>query len=182
MDHHGQQQPQGAHHDVAFAAGYPFASVVTSGPPFFCGLHRLSVNDGRAGSSFPTSSLPNPRPQGFFNAFPGAVIPPVAKVPPHSSPRRQVVRHHPPGYAATQHVQNAVHCLTYVGDPGMAFGGVRRRQGRQFLPLRIGQITGIKFPTHSPSVTSIPFLCQQQPPSVQLIITHPLRRLSRITM
>ena len=34
MNHHGQQQSHGVHHDVPLASGYPFASVVTPRPPF----------------------------------------------------------------------------------------------------------------------------------------------------
>ena len=63
--------------------------------------------------------------------------------------------HHPPGNPATQHVQDAVDHLAQVRAPGMAPNGVRRQQGRQFLPLGIGQIAGTRFSAHAASVTSI---------------------------
>ena len=46
--------------------------------------------------------------------------------------------HQSPGYAAAQHVQDAVDHLTQVCGSGMASGGVGRQQGSQFVPLGIG--------------------------------------------
>ena len=61
---------------------------------------------------------------------------------------------HPPGYAAAQHVQDAVYHLPESGGSGMASFRVGRRQGNQFLPLGIGQVDGIRFSAHVASVTT----------------------------
>ena len=72
----------------------------------------------------------------------------------------------PPGYADAQHVQDAVDHLTQVRGPGIASGGVVRQEGSQFLPLGVGQITGIRFSAHATSVTTIP--CSPREPTVHL--------------
>ena len=143
--------------------------------PFFRGLHRPAVNDGRAGRSLPSRRFPNPLPQGPFNPLPSAVIPPVAEVPPHRPPWWEVVGQHPPGDATTQHVQDAVDHLAQVCGPGMASGGVGRQQRLQLLPLSIGQIAGMRFSIHATSVTGAPFSSQERPIQVSPIVTHPLR-------
>ena len=148
--------------------------------PFFRGLHRLAVNysrirDGSAGGGFPSGGFPNPDPQCFLNPLPSPVFPPLAETPPHRAPEGQVVGHHPPDYAASQHVQDAVDYLPQVRGSGRASLGVRRQQGSQFLPLGIGQIAGIRFSAHASSVTAIPFSSQEQPAHLFAIATHPLR-------
>ena len=59
--------------------------------PFFRGLHRLAIDDRRAGRSLSPSHFPNPDPQGFLNPFPGPVISPLPEVPPDRAPRWQVM-------------------------------------------------------------------------------------------
>ena len=96
------------------------------------------------------------------------------EVPPDCAPGRQVMGHQTPGYAAAQHVQDAVDHLTQVCGPGMASPGVGRQQGSQFLPLGVGEIAGIRFSAHAPSVTSTPSSPQEPTLRVSPIVTHPL--------
>ena len=169
-----------------FAFGHPFASVVAPRLPFSVVFtdwlsmmaalgvashpaasrtraRRASHNDLAARQ---TRQLPNSRTQGFLHSFPSAVIPPVAEVPPHRAPRRQIMGQHPPGYAAAQHLQDAVDYLPQVSGPGMAFPGVRWQQRSQFFPLGVGQIAGIRFSTHATSVTSILSSPREQTPHI----------------
>ena len=43
--------------------------------PFFRGLHRLAVDDRRAGRSLSSRRFPNPGSQGILNPLPSTVIP-----------------------------------------------------------------------------------------------------------
>ncbi len=85
MNHRCQQQAHGIHHDVAFASGFPLASIVTA-RPLFPWFSPTGVNDGRAGSNSPPSGPPDQGPEGSVHRFPGAIISPVAEVPPHRTP------------------------------------------------------------------------------------------------
>ena len=103
--------------------------------PFFRGLHRLAVDDGRAGRGFPSGGFPNPGTQGLPYPLPSPIISPLPKVPPDRAPRWQVVGHQPPGYAAPQHVQDAVDHFPQVHGSGMPQGRVGCAAGALALPI-----------------------------------------------
>ena len=65
--------------------------------PFFRGLHRLTVDDGRAGTGLATLSLAQLGVQDAMYPLPGAITTPGTEVMEHDAPRRQVVGQHPPG-------------------------------------------------------------------------------------
>ena len=162
MNHHGQQQSHGVHHDVPLASGYPFASVVTPRPPFsvvftdwLSMIAALGVASRPATSRTRTrkasstrSQVPSSRhfrkyhqtvPQGGRSwGISRQGMPPRSTYRmPLTTSRRSVVL-------------------------GMASFGVGRQQGSQFGPLGIGQIAGIRFSAHAPSVTTIPSSPQEQ--------------------
>ena len=106
----------------------PFYLRHSRAAPFFSGLHRLAVYDGRAGRGLSARRFPHPGPQGRLHSFPGPVIPPFAGVPPDRAPGWQVMGHQPPGYATAQHVENPVDHLprsVVLGWPLVVSGGSR---------------------------------------------------------
>ena len=92
----------------------PFCLRHSREAPFFRGFHRLAVDDGPARGGIPSLALPDHGAQCLLHPLPSAVFAPFPEVPPDSAPRRQVMGHHSPGYAATQNVQYAVNHLPQV--------------------------------------------------------------------
>ena len=151
-----QVQPaEGALHDPppAAAPGYP-PRCGACGPspscprrnlwaPFFRGLHRLAVDDGRAGTGLATLSLAQLGVQDVMYPLPGAITTPGTEVMEHDAPRRQVVGQHPPGATSAQHVADGVDDLpTGVGDGSAARFG-RWQQGLEQLPFSVAEVAGI---------------------------------------
>ena len=152
--------------------------------PFFRGLHRLAVNDGRAGGGLPSCGFPNPNPQGFLHPFPRPVIPPLPKVPPHRAPRRQIMGQSASADQGMPPRNTYSTPLTTSRRAGAGDGPERCRAatrepipptGRRFRLWR----TGIRFPTHAVSVTSIPLSSQEPAAQVWPIVTHPLNSARR---
>ena len=120
--------------------------------PFFSGLHRLAVDDGRAGCGLSACCFPNLGPQGLFYPLPCLVISPVAEVPSDRAPRWQVVRQQTPGTTGAQHVPDGIHHLPAGVLGGPATRLHRRNQGFQNLPLGLRQIRGINCSAHASSL------------------------------
>ena len=88
--------------------------------PLFRGLHRLAVDDGGAGCCLPSFGPSDQGTQCLLNPLPGSLTAPFPKVPPNRAPRGQVMGHHAPGYATTQHVQYAVYNFPQVHGARMS--------------------------------------------------------------
>ena len=86
----------------------PFCLRHSLEAPFFRGFYRLAVDDGPAGGGIPSLALPDHGAQCLLHPLPSAVFAPFPEIPPDCAPRRQVMGHHSPGYAAAQNVQYAV--------------------------------------------------------------------------
>ena len=156
MNHHGQQQSHGVHHDVPLASGYPFASVVTPRPPFSVVFADwLSMIAALGVASRPATSRTRTRKASSTRS----------QVPSsrHFRKYHQTVPQGGRSWGISR--QGMPPCSTYrmplttsrrsvvLGWPLVVSGG---RQGSQFVPLGIGQIAGVTFSTHAPSVTTIP--------------------------
>ena len=103
--------------------------------PFFRGLHRLTVDDGRAGTGLATLGLAQLGVQGVM-CLPGAITTPSPEVVEDNAPGRQVMGQHPPGASSAQHVADGVDDLPPgVGDGSAARSG-RWQQWFQQLPFR----------------------------------------------
>ena len=159
---HGPGYWQGAPPRLAAGPGY-LPLYVACGPslscrrrnpvaPFFSGLHRLAVNNGRTGCRFPAPSLTNPDMEGLMNPLPGFLPSPYPEVVVDQLPRRQVMRQETPSAAGAQHIPDSVDNLPagVLGWTSPRFG--RRNQGPQNIPLGISQIRGIKCSHHGPSL------------------------------
>ena len=144
---------QGALPPPAAVPGYPLRYDVC-GPlpscrrrslwaPFFRGLHRLTVDDGRAGTGLATLGLPQLGVQDAMYPLPGAITTPGPEVVEDNAPRWQVVGQHPPGAPSAQHVADGVDDLpTRVGDRSAARFG-RWQQWFQQLPFSVAEVAGI---------------------------------------
>ena len=76
----------------------------------------------------------------IVNPEPGAILPPGAPGLIGRLPLGQIVRHQPPGTAATQHRLDTIEHLPHRVFAGATAGLFWRQQGRQDLPLLIGQV------------------------------------------
>ena len=147
--------------------------------PFFCGFHRLAVDDGSAGTGLTTLSLSQCGVQGIVRPLPGSVPAPGAEVVEYDTPRRQVVGQHPPRTPGAQYVADGVHDLPagILERPAARLG--RWQQGFQKLPLPSAEVAGITCSFHTPTLPSTPRLkptCRQ--PNYNLF-RHPLRGVAR---
>ena len=120
VNDYGQEQPGGVHYDVALASRHLFARVIAARPPFpVVFTDWLSMMAPLGVASRPSLSRTMGRSASPTRP-PSAIGPLFPEIPPYRAPRRQVVGHHSPGYAATQHVQNAVHHLPQGHGSGMS--------------------------------------------------------------
>ena len=179
VNHYGQGQPGGVDYDVALASGYLIACVIAARPPFSVvrtdWLSKMAAPSASSGGrGMPSSLLPNQGAQCLLHPLPDALGPPFSEIPPDRAPRREVVRHHSPGYSATQHMQYAVYHLPQIGSPGMSPGCIRGQQGFQQAPLGIGQIGWICSSIHTPTLTETHREHQAILMHVYTIVTHPL--------
>ena len=124
--------------------------------PFFSGLHRLAVDDGRTGAALPTLGLSQRGMQCVMRPFPDAITTPGAEIMGHDAPGRQVMRQHPPGTTGAQHIADGVDYLPpRVRDrPTAPFG--RWQQRFQQLPFSIAEVAGISSSVHTPNATPNP--------------------------
>ncbi len=117
--------------------------------PFLARFHRLTVDDGRAGSRL--ASLLHPRlfPQRRVDALPGAIVAPRAKIAPDRRPRRKVMWQSPPLASRAVQIQDGIDHLAHVGRARMPAWLSRRDQGVQDGPLLVGQITQVALSSHA---------------------------------
>ena len=124
--------------------------------PFFRGLHRLTVDDGRAGTGLATLGLAQLGVQGVMCPLPGAITTPSPEVVEHGAPRRQVMGQHPPGAPSAQHVADGVDDLPPgVGDRSAARSG-RWQPGLEQLPFAVAEVAGIGWSFHTPTLRPTP--------------------------
>ena len=123
----------------------------------FPGLHRLAVDDGRAGAGLPALGLSQLGMQCVMRPLPGAITTPGAEVMEHDAPRRPVMRQHPPGATGAQHVADGVdYLLTTVRDRRRPLG--RWQQRFQQLPFSVAKVAGKGGSFHSPTLRPTPRL------------------------
>ena len=121
VNHYREEQPGGIHYDVALAPRHLFARVIAARPPFSVVFTDwLSMMAALGVASLPSAPgpwgavPPQPAPKCHRPAIYGSTTRPC--------PRRQVVGHQPPRYAATQDVQDAVYHLPQIYGARMAPG------------------------------------------------------------
>ena len=76
------------------------------------------------------------------NALPTALVAPGWEVAIHSLPRRKLPRHHAPGAASTQDIQNGLDHGWQVGVARPPQRGIGGELDRECLPLRLAQPSG----------------------------------------
>src|SRR5665811_1442745 len=124
---------------IFLPASYPRVSAETVSAPLTDWESTIPAD----GTGLRRSSLTRTRAQRIVNTIKGAVLAPVAEVPVHGLPRREVLGQHPPRSARPHVIQDRVDDLTLgVLDrttPGTRLG----QQPFDQLPLPIGQIRRI---------------------------------------
>ena len=104
MHHHRQQQPHGIYNDMSLSTVDLLASVIATRPPFFRSLDRLAVYDSSARCRVPPLGLPDLDSESVIGSFPCTILSPLPKIPPYSTPRREVMRHGSPRATVAQNV------------------------------------------------------------------------------
>ncbi len=83
-------------------------------------LHRLTIDDGRAGSRLAPLFLAHPFAQGGVHALPDPGVAPGAEVAPHRGPRRKLMRQGSPLASRAVQVQNGIDHFTHLGGSGVS--------------------------------------------------------------
>src|SRR6266511_2686291 len=151
-DHDRQQQPQGVHGDVAFAAVDLLAGVeATAGlGDGVGGADRLGVDDRRAGLRLAAGVHADLVAEGVVDVVQGAVGGPAGKEPVDGAPGWEVGWQRPPHTAVVDLVADGVdHFPAGVGFWPAAGGvgaGRWRQQRLQQRPLGVGGVGGVASP------------------------------------
>src|SRR6266568_8533857 len=125
---------------LALAAFDFFASIVATNPSLLRRLHRLTVDDGRAGSRLAPLFLAHPFAQGGVHALPDPGVAPGAEVAPHRGPRRKLMRQGSPLASRAVQVQNGIDHFTHLGGSGVFPWLGRGDQRFQDPPLVVAHI------------------------------------------
>src|SRR5215218_6728719 len=130
--------------NVAFSTLDLLACVVASLPTAHAGaLHRLGIDDSRAGLRISPEADPQTLADGRVDPFPGAVDAPETEVMVDGLPRWEVVGQEPPGAAATENVEDSVEDLAQRVEPG-ASGSLRNWQvGLDESPFGVGEVGSV---------------------------------------
>src|SRR3972149_1955734 len=155
MHHYRPHQPQRVYKQVALAALDLLPRVTAAGPPFFCCLHRLAIDNRCGRSRLFASFFANLPSQVAVDGFQCAIISPAAHVVVYRGPRNpKVMRQIPPGTTRAQHVNKRVEDLPYVYPTRSAPGLGWRDQPPHDLPLGLSQISRIGLAFHAYQFTS----------------------------
>ena len=151
------------------------------GAPFFSGLHRLAVDDGRTRCGLATLRLPQHDMQLVVGPPPSSVPTPSAEIMEGDTPRRQVMGEHPPGAAGAQHVTDGVYDLAprILDRTPTRFGW-----GQQWLqqpPLSITEVAGISRSFHVPTLRPTPSFPPAYTHPTYILFRHPLRGVPATT-
>src|SRR5262245_8907742 len=138
--HHGQQQTQGIHGDMTFAATDLLAPIGADLLSAGGGLDRLTVNAADAGVGVAASDPANPQTKGNKETVPGAIAFPVLEVVVNGLPGWKVVRQGPPTATFTCEVKDGVDDLTPIGFARPTAGAWWWNPRFQDSPLGVGKV------------------------------------------
>ena len=143
MDLEHDPSTVGIDHRVTLAAVDLLAGIIPPRTAGFRGLDALAVDDGctRAGLAADTLSIQHH--QIVVQVFPGSVIAKPSEPSVGRLMRWEVLGQHAPGTAATQHKEDRVHQFAHRPAPMPAGLGRWWQQRREYLPLCVGQVTGV---------------------------------------
>ncbi len=180
VNHRRQEQPHGVHYDMALASGDLLTGVIAPRPPFpvvFTDWLSILEQSGMAALGVASRPAASRTRERKASATPAQV--------PSSRHRRKYHHTVPQGGRSWGIRRQGMPPRSTYSMPlttsrrsvvlGRSLGFGRGQQGSQLRPLGIGQITGISFPTHAASVTSIPGSPQEPTAQLYPIVTHPLR-------
>ena len=135
--HHGDQQPQRVHQDMALAAVDLLAAVLADLLSALGRLDRLAVDGGGAGRWLPTGPDADLLTQRIENPLPGAVGVEPLEVVVDGLPGGEVVGQGPPGAALAGAVEQGVDDPTHIGSPGATARPGRRDERLDDCPLSV---------------------------------------------
>ena len=106
-------------------------------------LDRLGVKDARAGFSGASKPFTKVSSKLSVHLLEDPVLAPASKIVIHGSPRRKIVRKHPPGTATSQDVEDRIDNLPQPILAGPALTLRDRNQRGNELPLGLTEVTGV---------------------------------------
>ncbi len=117
----------------------------TRGPPFFGGLHGLTIHDPSTGLAPLPSGHAHIAAEQIMHQLPGAIFLPTPKVLVDNLPRRQVMGYQPPRTAAAHDIEDAVQDLPLgvLLGPAPRFGF--RHQMFDQIPFFVAEVGRIRF-------------------------------------
>src|SRR6202011_1354401 len=113
------------------------------GPPFFCALHALTVDDGGGGTGLAFRPFAAFNVECVMNAIEHAVALPPDEVVVHRATRRKILRNIAPLTTGAQDVHQAVHHRTHVGAALAAARPRRRNERRNNRPLLVREVAWV---------------------------------------
>ena len=137
------QSAVGIDHGVTLAAVDFLACIITPGATGFGGLDALAVDDRRTRAGLAADTLAIQHHQVVVEGFPGSVVAKPGEPAIGRLVRREMLRQHAPGTAAAQHKEDRIHHFAHRPAPMPAGLGRRWQQRREYLPLGVGQVTGV---------------------------------------
>ena len=106
-------------------------------------LDRLGVKDARTGFSGVSKPFTKVFSKLRVHLLEDPVLAPASKIVIHGSPRREIVRKHPPGIATSQDVEDCIDNLPRPILAGLAVTLRDRDQRSNELPLGLTEVTGV---------------------------------------
>ena len=106
-------------------------------------LDRLGVNDARTGFSGASKPFTKVSSKLSVHLLEDPVLAPASKIVINGSPRRKIVRKHPPGTATSQDVEDRIDNLPQPILAGLAVTLRDRDQRGNELPLGLTEVTGV---------------------------------------
>jgi hypothetical protein len=119
------------------------AAVVAMRPALFGRLHRLTVDNGRAGRRIASVRSTHALAEDAVHTLPDAGPPPRAKIGEDRGPGTVFAWHIPPGAARPQEVEDAVENPPQIDAAGTPSPLGAWEQGFEQGPFTIAEVTGI---------------------------------------
>jgi hypothetical protein len=145
MHHRQQEQPQNAHHDVAFASIDLFVDTRAALFSAFGRLDALAGNNGGTGPGLSPGLLPDRRDRGRVEPLPQPAAAPAPVMPADCLPRRKVVGQQSPRLPTAHELEDRIGDLAVGPEARAAARPCRPRQQRgKAAPLVIIEVGWVR--------------------------------------
>ena len=147
-DDHGQQEPQGIDHQMAFPPFDVFAFVVAALPSQFRGFDALAVETARRGVRMASGLLTPLGAPRVVETLPVSAVTPLTKIPVHTGPLGILMREHAPFDAPVNDIKDGIDHRPHIER---AVAPTRFGWGDQIsdkIPFGISKVWGVWCGSH----------------------------------